>query len=129
MVKPLKLLAAVGAVVLIKTLRFPASMLRSIDLGRKLHCAPAGSPLQLNDRTPGRPATVRASNSYLANPPTGTVMELGVPPETEREKSTGLLTTTPTDWELTLPAASRASIFSVWWPLGNVVESKVALYG
>ena len=36
---------------------------------------------------------MRASNSYLANPPAGTVIALGVPPETDREKSTGLLTT------------------------------------
>jgi len=97
LVKLLKLLAAAGAVVLMKTLSLPPSMLRSIDLGRKPHCVPAGSPLQLNDKTPGRPEIVRAINSYLANPPAGTVMELGVPPETEREKSTGLLTITPTD--------------------------------
>jgi len=79
-------LAAAAAVVLMKTLSLPLSMLRSMVLGRKLHCAPAGSPLQLNDNTPGRPEIVRASNSYLANPPAGTVIALGVPPETDREK-------------------------------------------
>ena len=55
-------LAADGAVVLMKTLSLPPSMLRSIVFDEKLHCAPAGSPLQLNDKTPGRPEIVRASN-------------------------------------------------------------------
>ena len=58
-----KLLAAAGAVVVMTRLSLPASILRSIDLGAKLHCAPAGSPLQLNDRTPGSPAIVRANSA------------------------------------------------------------------